>query len=64
LDSAGIIDQATAIALSTTNLEKALGLNRDGLVEELVAYYGGGILDLESKVIGVVSATREIVELF
>ncbi|KAJ7452320.1 hypothetical protein FB451DRAFT_1374163 [Mycena latifolia] len=47
-------------ALSTTNLDKALGLEG----EDMVMYQGGGLLDLESKVLGVVSGRRAMVDLF
>ncbi|KAJ6607174.1 hypothetical protein B0H10DRAFT_2073018 [Mycena sp. CBHHK59/15] len=64
LDTDGMIDQATAIALSSTNLEMALGLERSTEDEELVVFQGGGMFDLESKVVGAVSGKREVVELF
>ncbi|KAJ7078720.1 hypothetical protein B0H15DRAFT_1025782 [Mycena belliarum] len=65
LDSNGAIDQATAMALSTSNIEKALGLDSaDLMAEELVIYQGGGMFDFESKVIGVTSGCRAAVEIF
>ncbi|KAJ7452273.1 hypothetical protein FB451DRAFT_1050925 [Mycena latifolia] len=60
LDADGAIDYATAMALSTTNLDKALGFEG----EDLVIYQGGGSFDLESKVLGVVSARRAVLDLF
>lgn len=30
----------------------------------MVMYQGGGVFDFESKVVGVVSATRKVIELF
>ncbi|KAJ7150716.1 hypothetical protein C8R46DRAFT_1123967 [Mycena filopes] len=65
LDSNGAIDYPTALALSSTNIEKALGVkahSRDA--DELVVLQGGDMFDFESKVIGVVSARRGAVEFF
>jgi hypothetical protein len=54
-----------ALALATTNLHKALGLlRRRFTVPDLVLYEAGGLLDLESKVVGVISAERRVVEVF
>ena len=67
LESQGRIDQHTAIALATTNLEKALGMHRLRSAEvnrDLVAVRGGGILGLGSKVIGVISPERQTIDLF
>ncbi|KAJ6522178.1 hypothetical protein DFH09DRAFT_1191798 [Mycena vulgaris] len=48
LDSNGTIDYPTAIALSSTNIEKALGLkHRARDADELVVFLGGGALDIE-----------------
>ncbi|KAJ7452293.1 hypothetical protein FB451DRAFT_1409447 [Mycena latifolia] len=54
------LDAAIDYATSTTNVDPAPG--RSG--EELVIYQGGGLLDLESKVLGVLSGRRAIVDLF
>ncbi|KAF7341304.1 Composite domain of metallo-dependent hydrolase [Mycena venus] len=65
LDANGSIDYATALAICSTNIEKALGVNtqaKDG--DELVVFQGGDIFDFESKVIGVVSAKKTTVEFF
>jgi hypothetical protein len=65
LESNGTISKTQALALATTNLHKALGLiRRRFTVPDLVLYAGGGLLDLESKVVGVISAERGIVEVF
>jgi hypothetical protein len=64
LDSNGTIHQSQAIALVTSNLERALGLAQRNYMPDLVMYEGGGIFDFTSKVVGVVSMEREIVELF
>jgi hypothetical protein len=54
-----------AVALATTNLHKALGLIRPRFtIPDLVLYEGGGLLDFESKVVGVISAERGVVEVF
>ncbi|KAJ6483842.1 hypothetical protein C8R47DRAFT_1217531 [Mycena vitilis] len=66
LDANGTLNYATAMALATTNLEIALGLDhaRPYMGEELVVLEGGGMFDFESKVIGVVSGQRGLVDLF
>ncbi|KAJ7628031.1 hypothetical protein DFH06DRAFT_1272898 [Mycena polygramma] len=66
LDANGALDYPTAMALATTNLEAALGLDpsRLDVGEELVVLEGGGMFDLESKVVGVVSGQRGLVDLF
>ncbi|KAJ7494952.1 hypothetical protein FB451DRAFT_1019674 [Mycena latifolia] len=65
LDSNGTINDVTAYALCTTNLHKALGLQRHAReVDEFVLFDGGGIFDMESKVVGIASARKATVELF
>ncbi|KAF4615672.1 hypothetical protein D9613_012510 [Agrocybe pediades] len=66
LDSNGTISQNQAFALATTNLHKALGLSARSrvVVPDLVLYSGGGALDFGSKVVGVASAARGVVEIF
>ena len=55
------ISKADAIALASTNLEKLLGLPaEDG---DLVLTAGGDLLSMESKVAGIVSPRRGVVEL-
>ena len=63
LESNGQISDTTALALVTVNLEKALGINSDRL-NDIVVYRGGGPLELTSKVVGVISATRKVVDVF
>jgi hypothetical protein len=54
-----------ALALATTNLHKALGLIRRRFsIPDLVLYEAGSLLDLQSKVVGVISAERGVVEMF
>lgn len=64
MDADGAIDYATAFALSSTNMDAALGLDADNAGEELVVLQGGGMFDFESKVLGVVSGRRAVVDLF
>ncbi|KAJ7494939.1 hypothetical protein FB451DRAFT_1163676 [Mycena latifolia] len=65
LNSNGTINYVTAYALCTTNLHKALGLQRHAReVDEFVLFDGGGIFDMESKVVGIASARKATVELF
>jgi hypothetical protein len=47
----------------TVNLEKALGVKEDYL-NDIVVYQNGGPLELSSKVVGVISATRRVVDVF
>ncbi|KAF8801695.1 amidohydrolase [Phlegmacium glaucopus] len=65
LESNGTIDKFEAFALASYNLEQALGLTRDIFeIPDLVMYQGGGVFDFESKVIGVISVERRVVDLF
>ena len=64
MESNGTIDQSQAFALASSNLERALGLTRRSRASDLVMYRGGGVFDLESKAIGVVSSVRKVFELF
>ncbi|KAL1686090.1 hypothetical protein GGG16DRAFT_118255 [Schizophyllum commune] len=60
LESGGRITQTQALAMASTNIHKLLGLKWSG---DLVATRGGGILDFESKVVGVLSPSRGVVDL-
>lgn len=71
LDSNGRIGGSQAIALASTNLERALGLKLNAHTDtlgfkndDLVVYEGGSVLDMHSKVLGVLSSRRGITELF
>ncbi|KDR69239.1 hypothetical protein GALMADRAFT_128703 [Galerina marginata CBS 339.88] len=65
LESNGTMTRAQAISLASSNLHKALGLKSSSFsAPDLMMYSGGGILDFESKVAGVISATRGVVEVF
>ena len=64
LEADGEISKAEAIALASSNLEKLLGLKSGTVTSDLVATTGGTVLDFESKVVGIVSAKRGVVDLF
>ena len=65
MESNGTILESEAFALVSSNLEQALGLTRRRFdIPDLVMYRGGGVFDFESKVVGVVSSERKVVELF
>jgi hypothetical protein len=65
LNSNGRISRAKALALVTTNLERALGFPRRwGHLRDIVIYRGGGVFDVESKVVGVLSPNRRVLETF
>ena len=53
-----------AFALVTTDLELLLGVDVHAADADLVATHGGDLLDFESKVIGVISPARAVVDLF
>ncbi|EJF61656.1 composite domain of metallo-dependent hydrolase [Dichomitus squalens LYAD-421 SS1] len=63
LESDKAISKAEAIALVSTNVEKLLGIERDEDEVELVATSGGDLLEF-SKVIGVISPRRGVVDVF
>jgi hypothetical protein len=58
------VSRKEALALVTTNLEKLLGARVGGSDVDIVAYQGGDVFDLSSKVTGVVSPRRSSVDLF
>jgi hypothetical protein len=65
LESNGRINQEQAYALVSTNLEKLLGIwGMDDEDRDMVAYEGGGVFDLSSKVVAVISAQRHGVDFF
>ncbi|KAL1952082.1 hypothetical protein VTO73DRAFT_1231 [Trametes versicolor] len=63
LESGGEIRKADALALASVNVEKLLGVKTDGLQADLVATRGGDLLEF-SKVVGVMSPRRGVVDLF
>ncbi|KAL1744952.1 hypothetical protein HDZ31DRAFT_37449 [Schizophyllum fasciatum] len=60
LESDGRLSKEDVLALASTDMEKLLGVKPSG---DLVATRGGGILDFGSKVVGVVSPERGVVDL-
>ncbi|KAF8163787.1 hypothetical protein B0H34DRAFT_614504, partial [Crassisporium funariophilum] len=65
LESNGTLHKYEAIALASSNLDRALGLSHQRFgIHDLVMYEAGGILDFSSKVVGVVSPERQVVDLF
>ncbi|KAF8076559.1 carbohydrate esterase family 9 protein [Lyophyllum atratum] len=68
LESNGRINQREMHALAYTNLPKLLGVREvddenQGAVD-MVAYDGGGVFDLSSKAVAVISPERQLVDLF
>jgi len=63
LTSNGAINHTTALALTTTNLERALGVQRE-MPQDFVAYRGGDMFEFEAKVVGVISETLRRTDLF
>ncbi|KAH9898533.1 carbohydrate esterase family 9 protein [Cubamyces lactineus] len=63
LESNGEIQKADALALASVNVEKLLGIKTDSLQSDLVATHGGDLLD-SSKVVGVISPRRGLVNIF
>lgn len=53
-----------AYALASTNIEKLLGINHGSEDADLVAFEGGSLFDLSSKVAAVVSSQRGLVDVF
>ncbi|KAF9241521.1 hypothetical protein BU15DRAFT_87115 [Melanogaster broomeanus] len=65
LESDGVISKSEALALASTNLEKLLGVKPGAsLSGDLVATRGGSALDLDAKVVGIISSRRGSVEWF
>ncbi|KAF9476425.1 hypothetical protein BDN70DRAFT_882471 [Pholiota conissans] len=65
LEANGTISKSETLALATTNLHKALGLERPLFsIPDLVLYQGGGVLDFASKPVGVIAAEAGLVEIF
>ena len=64
LEVFGEINQSQAMALASTNLEKLLGLEVEAETADMIAIEGGDISDFESKVVGVLSPRRSVVDLF
>jgi len=58
------VNKRRAYALASTNLDKLLGIKHDSKDSDLVAFEGGSLFDLSSKVAAVVSPQRGLVDLF
>ncbi|OCH88874.1 carbohydrate esterase family 9 protein [Obba rivulosa] len=63
LETGGKLSRSDALALVSVNLEKALGVQTDRLQSDLVATRGGDLLEF-SKVVGIISPRRGVVDLF
>ncbi|THH10380.1 hypothetical protein EW145_g1372 [Phellinidium pouzarii] len=64
IEAGGRISRSEAIALASTNVERLLGVDsKTALLGDLVATEGGDLLDIESKVVGVISPRRAQVDL-
>lgn len=65
IEAGGLISKAEAIALASTNTEHLLGVHPEtSFKSDLVVTEGGDLLDLSSKIIGIVSPRRGQVDLF
>ncbi|KAF9006581.1 carbohydrate esterase family 9 protein [Cyathus striatus] len=63
LESNGRVNERQAYAMATSDLERLLGVRAVEDVD-LVAFEGGGLFDLSSKVAAIISAQRGFVEVF
>ena len=63
MDSPTYVSRKQALALVTTNLEALLGVEVSGNDADMVAYRGGDVFDLSSKVAAVISPRRSSVDL-
>ena len=64
LDANGRINRAQALALASTNLEKIFGIESDAGSGDWVAYKGGDIFEMSSKVVAIASGRRRRVDMF
>ncbi|KAA1466778.1 hypothetical protein DENSPDRAFT_766715 [Dentipellis sp. KUC8613] len=70
IDGGGRITKEQATAMASLNLERLLGIDslrdadgKDAYESDMVAYEGGGILDMSSKVVAIISGGRGEVDL-
>ncbi|KAI5115486.1 hypothetical protein M0805_007780 [Coniferiporia weirii] len=64
IEAGGRMTKSEAIALASTNTERLLGVDLvTSLQGDLVATEGGDLLDIQSKVVGIISSRRAQVEL-
>ncbi|TDL29918.1 hypothetical protein BD410DRAFT_823894 [Rickenella mellea] len=61
LEANGQMSRSQALALATTNIEGAFGLETE-LDSDLVAYAGGSLFGFESKPVAVISPARHLVD--
>lgn len=63
-DAGGKLSTEDTIALASTNVEVLLGgdVDTDG-VQDMIVTEGGSILDVQSKVVAVISPGRQLVDL-
>jgi len=65
LEANGALTKQEALALASTNLNRIFGItNEDDSMDDLVAYHGGDVFDMESKVVGIISPRLGRVDLF
>ncbi|KAI0746218.1 composite domain of metallo-dependent hydrolase [Daedaleopsis nitida] len=62
LEANGELSKADALALVSSNIEKLLGVKTDSLQADLVATRGGDLMEF-SKVVGVISPRRGVVDI-
>ncbi|CAK5268643.1 unnamed protein product [Mycena citricolor] len=62
LESNGTVSKQEALAMASSNIEKLLGVESQNA--EWAVTKGGDLFSFEAKVIGVISATRGLVDLF
>ncbi|KDQ57519.1 hypothetical protein JAAARDRAFT_156260 [Jaapia argillacea MUCL 33604] len=63
LEAKGDLSKTDTLALASVNLEKLLGVSVPTYEGDLVATWGGDLLEFESKVVGIVSPSKGIVDL-
>jgi hypothetical protein len=63
LEAHGEISKAEALALASVNIEKLLGVKSGHSHGDLVATRGGTLLDFQSRVVGLISSSRGVVDL-
>ncbi|KAF5370700.1 hypothetical protein D9758_002026 [Tetrapyrgos nigripes] len=64
LEADGKISKEQAIAIGSINLENLLGLDVQTEGSDIVATMGGDLLEMSAKVVGIVSPSRRLVDLF
>ena len=62
IEAGGELDRETALGLVSSNLEHLLGLDVN-TNQDLVAWHGGDVFDMSSKVVAIISHAREEVDI-